>query len=47
MHSIMLIIQFNHLTVRLLTKFNVNKYYACIIFTTFELNHFPKNDGQQ
>ncbi len=42
MHSIMLIIQFNRFTIRLLTNFNVNKYYACIIFTKFDKNLLPK-----
>ncbi len=35
MHSIMLFILINHLIVNVLTNFNVNKYYACIIFSIF------------
>lgn len=45
MHSIMLVIQFNLFIINLLTKFNFNKYYACIIFTKFGLHHSYINDG--
>lgn len=35
MHNIMLIILIKTFIFNLLTNFNVNKYYACIIFTIF------------
>jgi len=36
MHSIMPVISINHFVFRLLTNFNLNKYYACIIFAKFD-----------
>lgn len=42
MHSIMLIIHFNVLLINLLDKFNIEIYYACIIFTTFDKTELVK-----